>query len=127
MTENSKREYIEIMRGRYLKADKKEKGKILDEFIKVTGYHRKAAIRVLTKKIKPGISPKGRPTKYKAVLQPLRSIWEVSDRLCSKCLQPFIPEMIQVLKSQGEMHLDSETENQLANLSPSTIDRMLRP
>ena len=127
MTLNSRREYIEIMRARYLKADKKEKGKILDEFIKVTGYHRKAAIRVLTKKVKSEVNHKGRPTRYNAVLQPLRSIWEASDRLCSKRLKPFIPEMIQVLRRQGEMHMDSNTEAQLAKLSPSTIDRMLRP
>jgi len=127
MTPNSKREYIEIMRARYLKADKKEKGKILDEFIKVTGYHRKAAIRVLTKKVKSGISHKGRPTRYNTVHQPLRTIWEASDRLCSKRLKPFIPEMIQVLRRQGEMHVNSDTEAQLAKLSPSTIDRMLRP
>jgi len=62
-TPGSKREYIEIMRVRYLKADKKEKGKILDEFIKVIGYHRKAAIRVMIKKVKSGVSHKGRPTK----------------------------------------------------------------
>jgi hypothetical protein len=115
------------MRARYLKADKKEKGKILDEFIKITGYHRKAAIRVLIKKVKSGVSHKGRPTKYSAVLQPLRSIWEVSDRLCSKRLKPFIPEMIQVLRRQGEIHVNSDTEAQLVRLSPSTIDRMLRP
>ena len=127
MTHNSRREYIEIMRARYLKADKKEKGKILDEFIKITGYHRKAAIRVLIKKVKSGVSHKGRPIKYSAVLQPLRSIWEASDRLCSKRLKPFIPEMIQVLRRQGEMHVNSDTEAQLVRLSPSTIDRMLRP
>jgi hypothetical protein len=101
MTPNSKREYIEIMRARYLKANKKEKGKIIDEFIKVTGYHRKAAIRVLTKKVKSGVNPKGYPPRYNAVLQPLRSIWESSDRLCSRHLKPFIPEMIQVLKTTG--------------------------
>ena len=81
MTLNSKREYIEVMRTRYLQADKKEKGQILDEFIKVTGYHRKAAIRVLTPKVKSAINPKGRPPQYKAVLPSLRSIWEASDRL----------------------------------------------
>jgi len=115
------------MRGRYLIADKKEKGKILDEFIKIVGYHRKAAIRVLIKKVKSGVSHRGRPTKYSTVLQPLRSIWEASDRLCSKRLKPFIPEMIQVLRRQGEMHVNSDTEAQLVKLSPSTIDRMLRP
>jgi len=44
MTRSSIREYTEAIRERYLRASKKEKSKILDEFTKVTGYHRKAAI-----------------------------------------------------------------------------------
>jgi len=47
MTRASIREYSEAVRWRYLQAPKKEKGKILDEFTKVTGYHRKATIRLL--------------------------------------------------------------------------------
>src|SRR5512137_686001 len=120
MTLNSIREYTEIMRGRYLKAAKKEKGQIIDEFIKVTGYHRKAVIRVLLKKPELGISQRGRPTSYGTVLQPLKSIWETSDRLCSRRLKPFLPEMIQVLRRQGEIQIDAATEAQLTKLSPST-------
>jgi hypothetical protein len=127
MTLNSVREYAEIMRGRYLKAGKKEKGKVLDEFIKVTGYHRKAVIRVLLKTPEPGVSRRGRPTSYGTVLQPLKSIWEISDRLCSRRLKPFIPEMIQALRRHGEIKIGADSEAQLTKLSPSTIDRMLRP
>jgi len=127
MTAKSIQEYAEIMRQRYIKADKKEKGKILDEFIKVTGYHRKSAIRVLLKMANPPNSHRGRPASYSSVLQPLKSIWEASDRLCSRRLQPFIPEMIQVLRRQGEIHIDSNSQTRLTKLSPSTIDRMLRP
>ena len=47
MTRASIREYTEAVRGRYLRASKMEKGKILDEFTKVTGCHRKAAIRLI--------------------------------------------------------------------------------
>ena len=39
-------EYVEAVRGRYFLASKKEKGKISGEFSKVTGCHRKAAIRL---------------------------------------------------------------------------------
>ncbi|MFC2072258.1 hypothetical protein ACFLUU_06065 [Chloroflexota bacterium] len=46
MTLGSIREYTEAARWRYLLALKKEKGKILDEFTKVIGYHRKAAGRL---------------------------------------------------------------------------------
>ncbi len=47
MTRGSIKEYIEAIRWRYLRGKKKEKGKILDEFTQVTGYHRKSAIRRL--------------------------------------------------------------------------------
>jgi hypothetical protein len=127
MTLKSIHEYADIMRKRYLKANKKEKSQILNEFVKVTGYHRKAAIRVLLKTAPLTPGRKGHPATYGSVLQPLRVIWEASDRLCSKRLQPFIPEMIQVLKRKGEFHLDANQEAQLVKLSPSTIDRMLSP
>ena len=47
MTPSSIREYTEAVQGRYLRVLKKEKGRILDKFTHVTGYHRKAAIRLL--------------------------------------------------------------------------------
>jgi len=46
----SKRELLEVLQPRYLKACKDEKKKILDEFISTTGYHRKHAIRILKNK-----------------------------------------------------------------------------
>jgi len=65
MTRASIREYTEAVRGRYLQASKKEKGKILDEFTKVTGYHRKATIRLLRRVNQPGASKKrGRTRQY---------------------------------------------------------------
>ena len=57
----------------------------------------------------------------------LRVVWEASDRLCSKRLQPFLPEMIRVLRQHGEQIIDAATEGQLVRISPSTIDRLLRP
>ncbi|MGB2800428.1 MAG: hypothetical protein WBC82_11380 [Dehalococcoidia bacterium] len=47
MTRGSVREYTKALRGLYLSASKKEKGRILDEFTKVVGCHRKAAIHLL--------------------------------------------------------------------------------
>jgi hypothetical protein len=49
MTLSSVKEYVAAIRGRYQTGNKEEKGKILDEFVKVTGYHRKAATRLLLK------------------------------------------------------------------------------
>jgi hypothetical protein len=78
MTKNDgRREYAEAMRGRYLSATKKEKGKILDEFIQVTGYQIKAAIRLLRSRYRTKGRGRGRPRKYDEVIIKLLSImWE---------------------------------------------------
>ena len=127
MIKSSVKEYASAIRDRYSRVNREEKKKILDEFVKVTGYHRKAAIRVLLRVPKPKDKHTGRPGNYNKVLEPLRAIWEASDRLCSKRLHPFLPEMIQVLRQKGELQIDADVEAQLTKLSPATIDRLLEP
>lgn len=78
MTRGSILEYKEAVRWRYLKAGKKEKGRILGEFIQVTRYHRKAAIRLL-RRYGPQRqrSRRGRRRRYgDEVLDALREVWE---------------------------------------------------
>ena len=43
----TRRELVKVVRDRYLESSLADKGRILDEFIALTGYHRKHAIRVL--------------------------------------------------------------------------------
>jgi hypothetical protein len=102
---------------------------MLDEFIQVTGFHRKAAIRLLNRvsRLTSG-KRRGRKRKYGSeVAEALKEVWEASDRLCSKRLKPFIPEMVRVLRRHGEQRIDASLEAQLRRISPSTIDRLLRP
>ena len=129
MTRRSILEYTKALQSRYFWSSKEEKGKILDEFTQVTGLHRKAAIRLLNRKSQPRASKRrGRPRKYGTeVARALKAIWEASDRLCSKRLQPFIPEMGKVLRQHSEQRIDASTEEQLCRMSPSTIDRLLIP
>ena len=128
MTRRSILEYAQALRGRYFKATREEKGKMLDEFTKVTGLHRKAAIRMVNRRSLPvSGGRRGRPAMYKDVMRPLKAIWEASDRLCSKRLQPFLPEMVKILRQHGEQRIDASIEAQLCRMSPSTIDRLLRP
>ena len=129
MTRRSVMEYAEALRGRYVQASKEEKGKMLDEFTKVTGLHRKAAIRLLNRLGHPKRGEgRGRPRKYgTGVAEALQAVWAASDRLCSKRLQPFLPEMAKVLRQHGEQRIDACIEAQLCRMSPSTIDRLLRP
>ena len=129
MTRRSIKEYAQAIRARYYESNKKEKGKILDEFTQVTGLHRKAAIRLLKRLGQPRASKRrGRPFLYGATIQEeLKAIWEASDRLCSKRLQPFLPEMVKVLRRHDEQRIDSSIEAELCRMSASTIDRLLRP
>jgi hypothetical protein len=129
MSLNSKRELVEVVRPRYLKAGKGEKQKILDEFTCATGYHRKHAIRVLKKQIQK--SPKRKRTGYKTlyggeVVQALEQIWEIYGQICSKRLQPFLPEGIRVLERCQEIELSEETKALLLKISSASIDRCLR-
>ena len=129
MTRRSILEYAQALRPRYGKASKEEKRKMLDEFVQVTGFHRKAAIRLLNRvsRLTSG-KRRGRQRKYGSeVAEALKEVWEASDRLCSKRLRPFIPEMAMVLRRHGEQRIDAFLEAQLCRISPSTIDRLLRP
>ena len=49
----TRRELIDAVAARYRAAGRDQKKEILDEFVKVTGFHRKHAIRVLKKSPKP--------------------------------------------------------------------------
>ena len=47
ISKQSRQELTEAIRQRYATASKQDKSRILDEFVAMTGYHRKHAIRVL--------------------------------------------------------------------------------
>lgn len=128
MSQRSKKELTEAIRGRYLKASKKKKQQILNEFIAVTGYHRKYAIRLLNHGPAPWrMKKKGRPKKYRGeVVQMLIEIWEICGRICSKRLQPYLPEIIGVLERHEEIQLDGDTKALLLQMSCATIDRCLK-
>jgi hypothetical protein len=129
MSHRSKKELIEAIRPRYLKASRKDKKQILDEFIAATRYHRKYAIRVLKHRPKQkALKKPGRQKIYiGAVIQALEQIWEICGRICSKRLKPFIPEIITVLARCHELQLDEAVKSQFLQMSRATIDRCLKP
>ena len=93
----------------------------------MTGYHRKAIIRLLHRVNQPDANRKrGRPRQYgAAVVGALRIAWEATDRLCSRRLHPFLPELVKVLRRHGDRTMTAEIETKLCQMSPSTIDRRL--
>jgi hypothetical protein len=52
ISKEAKKELIDVIQKRYNQASKIEKGKILAEFVSVSGYHRKHAIRLLNPRLK---------------------------------------------------------------------------
>jgi len=128
VTRRSIIEYAEAVRGRYWGASKKVKTKILDEFVAATGLHRKAVIRLLNRRGgSPGKKRSGRPRLYGLeAMAALKVAWEATDRLCSKRFHPFLPDLVGILKRKGELRVTEAAEGQLYQMSPSTIDRLLR-
>jgi hypothetical protein len=132
MSRKSKRELLEVVRPRYLKASKAEKQTILDEFTWSTGYPRKHAIRVLKNQMQVQNHLKGKTKTYKTVyrgevVQVLEQIWEIYGQICSKRLQPYLPEAIKVLERCQEIELCKDTKVLLLKISSASIDRCLRP
>lgn len=132
MSQKSKRELLEVVRPRYLKANKLEKQKMLDEFASATGYHRKHAIRILRNQVQVQNRLNRKTTNYKPiyrgeVVEALEQIWIIYGQICSKRLQPFLPEAIRVLERCKEIELSSATKELLLKISSASIDRCLRP
>jgi hypothetical protein len=121
--------YLKAIRGRYKKADRAGKGKILDEFCAVCGYARKYALRLLnrTERKVPAAKP-GRPSRYarEEIMTPLRAIWLATDQMASKRLVSALPIW---LPHYEAVHgtLDSEARKTLLAISPATVDRVLGP
>lgn len=129
MTRRSILEYALAIRERYLSSGKKEKTTILDEFTKATGRHRKAAIRLLHSvgRLKAR-KRRGRHPKYgRPAVEALKVAWEAEGRICGKRLQPFLPELLRVLRRKGELAIIAEVEAEVCRMSASTIDRLSRP
>lgn len=116
------------VRKRYQRSRKKQKGNILDEFIKTTGYNRSYARRVLGSLKKQGRKKKYPPRKrtYDAsVFYPLRTLWITADGICGTRLKPFLPELIRVMEEKKELRLKKDIKKKLKKIGSATIDRIL--
>jgi len=126
MSIEGKTQYLGRIYDRYQRAGRQHKGKILDEFCAVCGYHRKAALRLLNgpvaraAKRRPGPKPVYDRQK---LLGPLKTIWLSSEQPCGKRLKEIIPLWLPHLK-KGVL---PSVRHQLTQLSAATIDRLLAP
>ena len=123
----TKGELLAAIGDRYRASGRAERSKILDEFVAVTGYHRKHAIRLLRPKPEPlGVLPRRVHRQYGSeVREALIALWEASDRLCSKRLKPIISVLLPALERHGQLAIDEAIRALVLAISPATIDRLL--
>ncbi|GHU56241.1 integrase [Spirochaetia bacterium] len=132
-------------KSRYQKTRKKDKTVLLDEFIRLTGYQRKSAIRVLSPrpvrevliyaegkaiKLKP---EKKRPANRKGkriytdeVIDCLRMVWTFFWYKCGKILAPLMRQQMTYIAAWAAFKITPEIRKKLINISPATIDRYLK-
>jgi hypothetical protein len=121
-------ELIGALVERYAQSGIAERGRILDQFVAVTGYHRKHAARVLRDSRPRGRSgPRpGRRIYDTAVREALIVLWEATDRICGKRLKALLPVLVDAMERHGHLRLAPEVRDGLLGMSAATIDRSLR-
>src|SRR5215471_2475379 len=133
---------VRVNAARYQKASKKEKGKILDEFVESTGYRRcygslllnrhGRSLRVdrkttLIGDISKRVRKKREPIYGPDVLEAVKKIWANLDFLCGKRLKAVLSETLGRMERWGEIEVSSSTRQKLKRISAATIDRLLVP
>jgi hypothetical protein len=127
--QRSKHELVAALQGRYRRADRAGKARLLDEFCAATGYHRKHAIRLLRDGPPAARTGHGgRARIYSSVvIGALRVCVEAGGWLCGKRLAPFLGELVPALEAEGALRLEPLVRSQLLAMSAATIDRRLQP
>src|ERR1700730_10708085 len=118
----ARRELVRAIGGRYRDGSRSEKARILDEFVAVTGDHRKYGIRVLNSSSSETTSRRiRRPSVYdEAVREALVMLWEASDRVCGKRLKPLLGILIPALERHGHLCLNEVVRTRLLSVSAAT-------
>ena len=120
-------ELVAVAGDRYRRSGRRERGRILDEFVALTGLHRKHAVRLLRSDAGRNRNT-ARPERRiygEAVREALTILWETSDRVCGKRLRPLVPILIDSMERAGHLQLAPEVRAGLLGMSAATIDRAL--
>ncbi len=145
MSMKSRKELTAVNARRYRSSNRASKTRILEEFCRSTQYNRAYAAMLLrlygrrrvvfdgdgavrlstTKRLRRG---GGRPRRYEAqVLRVLENLWRRFGFICGKRLAPVIRGCIGSIRADPFLHPSAKVCSALMNVSPATIDRLLRP
>src|SRR5207249_1636485 len=133
----SKQDLAKALHPKYLRANRGQKSRLLDEFVEVSGYHRNYAKKLLlhgppspTGRRDPlrGIRRHagGRPPVYPpALIQALQVACEATGWICGKRLVAALPDLVDALEQEGALCLFASEREALLKMSAATIDRRL--
>jgi hypothetical protein len=126
MTIDERYKYLRRMKKRYLKASRKERGRLLDEMEAVADLHRKSLVRLLNSSLERTPRRKQRERTYGAdVDDALRVFAETMDYICAERLTLNLPWLAQHLARHGEMELAPPLLTKLEEISISTVQRTI--
>ena len=125
-----RREILAAYREQYAQSSRERRIELVDQFTAQTGYERKYALKLLNSR--PTAENKqtrsGRQRVYDEQVQEILVVaWRAANCICSKRLQPFLPELLAVLEKNGHIELSDSLRKRVIGLSAATIDRLLSP
>ena len=125
----SKHEVALALHCRYRAAQRAEKGRLVEEFVAVTGYNLRYAQTLLRQGPPgPGLRRRrgGRPQVYTAgVIAALAVAAEATGWICGKRLAAALPDLVPALERAGALRLTGQQRSALLGMSAATIDRRL--
>ena len=124
MDKEAKQQYMETLRGKYFKANKKEKGRILDEYCRNTKQDRKYVIKKFNYKVRMKAKEEHRkrePLYDGSIISALVNIWEIFDYPCGQRLKPIIREELDRLRKLKEVKCSNKTAEKLKNAVYTTF------
>ena len=129
MTVDERRKYLKLVAPRYRRASRAERGLLLTEMASVTGLHRKSLLRLIHG---PSLERAPKRTRVRrrrygaAVGEVVRVVWESLDYVCAERLTPTLVATAQQLARWEELVLTKEVAAHLADISRSTVQRLLQ-
>jgi hypothetical protein len=126
MTIDERRKYLRKMKGRYIKAQRQERGQLLDEMEAVTGLHRKSLTRLMRGNLERKSRSKERGKTYGTeVSNAIRVIADSLDYPCAERLTPNLEWMAKHLAAHDELEVSDPLLLLLDQISISTVRRRL--